>query len=50
MNREKLKLTFDELKEEILKGQGTSEYKQTSIILVRDVFERIVEREKETFV
>lgn len=46
---EKLKLSFEELKSEILKSRATSEYQQTAIIILRTIFEGIVEKNKETF-
>ena len=46
---EKLKLSFDELKERIFKSSAKSEYQQTSIVILRGIFENIVEENKETF-
>ena len=44
MSKKKLSLTFDELKKEILKSNTKSEYKQSSINIVRGEFEKIEEQ------
>lgn len=46
---ENLKLSFEELKKRILESSAKSDYQQASIVILRSIFEDLVEENKETF-